>query len=43
MKAGVNLVTLQEIAGHENISTTGIYVHVTRNEVRAAMEKHPLG
>jgi site-specific recombinase XerD len=41
LKAGVDLVTIKEIAGHEDISTTRIYTHVTQNEVRAAMEKHP--
>ena len=43
LKAGIDLVTLKEIAGHENISTTGIYCHITQGEVREAMEKHPLG
>lgn len=42
LKAGVDLVTLREIAGHENISTTGVYVHITQSDVREAMERHPL-
>jgi site-specific recombinase XerD len=37
----LDLVTIKEIAGHEDISTTSIYTHVTQNEVRTAMEKHP--
>lgn len=43
LQQGVDLVTLKQIAGHENISTTEIYLHVTQKEVRQAIEKHPLG
>lgn len=41
LKAGVDIATIKEIAGHEDINTTSIYLHVTQNEVRTAMEKHP--
>jgi site-specific recombinase XerD len=41
LKAGVDIATIKEIAGHDDINTTSIYLHVTQNEVRAAMEKHP--
>lgn len=43
MQAGVDIRTLQEIAGHSNISTTQIYTHVSQQEVRREMSKHPLG
>ena len=43
LQQGVDLVTLKQIAGHENISTTEIYLHVSQQEVRSAIEKHPLG
>ena len=43
LQEGVDLVTLKEIAGHEHLSTTEIYLHVTQKEVRNAIEKHPLG
>lgn len=43
LQQGVDLVTLKQIAGHENISTTEIYLHVTQDEVRSAIDKHPLG
>lgn len=43
LQVGVDLVTLKEIAGHEHVSTTEIYLHVTQEEVRNAIEKHPLG
>jgi integrase/recombinase XerC/integrase/recombinase XerD len=41
LKAGIDIATIKEIAGHNDINTTSIYLHVTQNEVRAAMEKHP--
>lgn len=43
LQAGVDIRTLQQIAGHSNISTTQIYTHVSQEEVRRGMEKHPLG
>ncbi|EEG77469.1 tyrosine-type recombinase/integrase [Dethiobacter alkaliphilus] len=43
LNAGVDLPTIKDIAGHENISSTEIYVHVTQREIRSAMAKHPLG
>ncbi len=41
LKAGVDLPVLKEIAGHERISTTVRYTHVTQGEIRQALKKHP--
>ena len=43
MQAGVDIRTVQEIAGHSSISTTQIYTHVSQEAVRKGMDKHPLG
>ena len=40
---GVDVKTLQEILGHENVSTTQIYVHVDDETLRNAINTHPLG
>ena len=42
LKEGVDIRSLQEIAGHASISTTQIYTHVTRQEIRTKIQKHPL-
>lgn len=41
--SGVDVKTLQEILGHENVSTTQIYVHVDDETLRDAINTHPLG
>lgn len=38
----VDVKTLQEILGHENVSTTQIYVHVDDETVRDAINSNPL-
>lgn len=39
---GVDIRSLQQILGHESISTTEIYTHVDSEQVKEALEKNPL-
>lgn len=39
---GVDVRTLQEILGHENLNTTQIYTHVDNSELRIAAQANPL-
>lgn len=39
---GVDLRTIQEIAGHISIATTQIYTHVSKAELKSKMRLHPL-
>lgn len=38
----VDIRALQELLGHETISTTEIYTHVNNEQVRSAVERNPL-
>ncbi len=40
---GVDVRTLQEILGHENLNTTQIYTHIDNAELRIAADANPLG
>lgn len=38
----VDIRALQELLGHESISTTEIYTHVSNDQIRSAIENNPL-
>ena len=38
----VDIRALQELLGHESISTTEIYTHVNNDQIRSAVERNPL-
>lgn len=38
----VDIRALQELLGHESISTTEIYTHVDSEQIRNAVESNPL-
>lgn len=39
---GVDLKTLQEVLGHENLNTTQIYTHIESTELKIAAEANPI-
>lgn len=39
---GVDIRTLQQVLGHESISTTEIYTHIDNDQVKDALEHNPL-
>lgn len=41
-KCGVGITEIQQILGHESISTTQIYTHVDSDDLRQAVKKNPL-
>lgn len=42
LQNGVDVRTLQEVLGHENLNTTQIYTHVDNAELRTAADANPL-
>ena len=43
LQNGVDVRTLQEVLGHENLNTTQIYTHVDNAQLRIAAQANPLG
>lgn len=43
LQNGVDVRTLQEVLGHENLNTTQIYTHVDSDNLRLAARANPLG
>jgi len=43
LQNGAKLPALKKLAGHSNLSSTQRYIHVTQNQLREAIKKHPLG
>lgn len=43
LRGSRDIVAVQELLGHTDISTTRIYLHTTTEQLRGAMEKHPMG
>ena len=39
----VDILTLKQLLGHSNVSTTQIYTHLQEFQVRTAIEENPLG
>ena len=42
LSGGVDVKTVQEVLGHENLNTTQIYTHIENTELKLAAEAHPL-
>lgn len=42
VRAGVNLVTIRDLLGHRQITSTQIYLHSTAEDLRYAAQKHPV-
>lgn len=43
VQAGVNIVTIRDLLGHKQITSTQVYLHVTADDLRSAAERHPIG
>ncbi len=42
LSGGVDIKTVQEVLGHENLNTTQIYTHIENTELKIAAEANPL-
>lgn len=42
LESGADLLTIQKILGHRDLKTTQIYLEVNWNDLKKAIEKHPL-
>lgn len=43
LQGGANIRVIKELAGHNNIRMTQIYLHVAAQDIKKGMQKHPLG
>ena len=41
-RGGVDVKTVQEVLGHENLNTTQIYTHIESTELKIAAQANPL-
>ena len=42
LSGGVDVKTVQEVLGHENLNTTQIYTHIENTELRLAAQANPI-
>lgn len=42
VRAGVNLMTIRDLLGHRQITSTQIYLHMTAHDLREAADRHPI-
>jgi site-specific recombinase XerD len=42
VRAGVGLVNIRDLLGHRLITSTQVYLHVTADDLRAAVARHPI-
>ncbi|HEY3397855.1 MAG TPA: tyrosine-type recombinase/integrase [Armatimonadota bacterium] len=42
LQEGADLVSIQELLGHSDLSTTAIYLHLDAAHLQGALERHPL-
>ncbi len=43
LKGSKDLLAVQELLGHTDLSTTRVYLHTTMDDLRKAVERHPFG
>jgi len=43
VRTGTHLVTIRDLLGHRQITSTQIYLHVTAEDLRSAAARHPIG
>jgi len=42
VRAGVGLVTIRDLLGHRQLTSTQLYLHVTAQDLRDAADRHPI-